>query len=64
MNCTSSPSGEHEYLPNKYSRDDMGFYLDCVHCGRTKFFNCDTKDELYDLFELNNDDDLDYSDDD
>lgn len=55
-NCPSSPSGEHEYNPNKYSRDDMGFYLDCVHCGHCEFFNCDTEYELFELFEMNDED--------
>lgn len=55
MNCPTSPTGEHQYLPNEYSRDDMGFYLDCTHCGKTAFFDCDTEHDLYDLFEMNDD---------
>lgn len=64
MNCVKSASGEHEYQADKYGRDDMGFYLDCVHCGHTQFFDCDTEEDLYDLFELNDNDRSDYSDDD
>lgn len=48
---------KHAYNLNKYSRDDSGFFLDCVHCGQTSFFDCDSEDELYDLFGINDDED-------
>jgi hypothetical protein len=63
MTCHVSPSGEHAYDLEKYSRDDQGFYLDCVHCNKTAFFQCDTEDELFELFGLNDDDDGYYDDD-
>lgn len=56
-NCPTSPSGEHEYLPQNYALDDQGFYLDCVHCNRTAFFACDTEDELYERFGMTDDED-------
>lgn len=59
MNCIKSPSGDHQYDLNRYGRDDQGFYLDCIHCGHTSFFNCDTEDELFQVFGLNDDDDPD-----
>jgi len=55
VNCTSSPTGEHQYIPSEYSRDDMAFYLDCVHCGKTNMFDCDTVDDLYYIFYGNED---------
>lgn len=55
--CHISESGNHEYNINLCSRDDMGFYMDCIHCHKTKFFECDTEDELEDLFGINDDDD-------
>jgi len=51
VNCTSSPSGEHQYIPSNYTRDDSGFWLDCVHCGHAQFFDCYTEHELFELFD-------------
>jgi len=48
---------EHAYNPYKYAQDDQGFYLDCVHCGQMAFFDCNTHNELLDLFEMGDDDD-------
>lgn len=41
----------------KYSRDDQGFYMNCVECGKLHFFDCDTEQDFYDLFFDDDDDD-------
>ena len=46
-NCTSSPTGEHQYNTSQYSRDDQGFYLDCVHCKQSHFFEGYSLDEYF-----------------
>jgi len=56
IECTSSPSGNHAYDLNKYSRDDQGFWINCVHCGSVHFFAADTEGELYEMFGLYDDD--------
>lgn len=47
---------EHTYDLKKASRDDQGYYLDCTKCGKTEFFQCDTWDELLQLFGFDDDD--------
>ena len=47
---------EHSYDPAKYSRDDQGFYVDCVQCGKTLFLQADTEDEFLGMFDLGDDD--------
>jgi hypothetical protein len=47
---------EHSYNPNHYSQDDQGFYLNCIHCGHLAFFDCNSEDELFEIFGLNDDD--------
>lgn len=64
INCTASPSHEHEYIVSSYSRDDSGFWIDCAHCKQPKFFECDTEDDLYAVFGIYDDDNDDYSNDD
>ena len=56
MNDCISESKEHAYNPAKYVRDDSGFFLDCIHCNKTTFFDCDTEDELYSLFGFDDED--------
>lgn len=53
--CDNSPHGEHQYDLNDYSRDDQGFWIDCIHCHKTQFFNCDSLEELYSMFGLDDD---------
>lgn len=56
-NCNQSPTGEHQYNTNEYGRDDQGFYLECVHCKQTSFFEGNSLDEFFDM----GDDEEDYS---
>lgn len=63
--CKDSPSKEHAYNYNYNNKDDMGYYLECVHCKAVHFFECDTEDELDQLFGIyDDDDDNGYDDDD
>lgn len=54
-NCEKSPHGEHNFDLNDYSQDDQGFWIDCIHCHKTQFFNCDSLEELYSMFGLDDD---------
>lgn len=47
---------EHTYDLKEATRDDQGYYLDCTKCKRTEFFQCDTWDELLQLFGFDDDD--------
>jgi hypothetical protein len=48
---------QHTYDLNRYSRDDMGFYVDCTQCGETLFIPADTENEFYSTFGLDDNDD-------
>lgn len=48
---------EHTYDLTKASRDDQGYYLDCTKCHQPAFFQCDTWDELLQMFGIDNDED-------
>lgn len=56
-NCNHSPSGEHSFKPYEYSRDDQGFYFDCVHCKQNIFFEANSLDEIF-PDEFDDDDDF------
>lgn len=56
MECTSSPTGNHAYNPNKFDRDDQMFYCKCVHCKQTHDFECDTEDEWWKMWDMGDDD--------
>lgn len=56
IECTSSPNGKHGYSPEEYTRDDQMFYCSCVHCNITDSFYCDTEDEWWSLWGLNDED--------
>lgn len=55
-NCHLSPSGEHQFKPNEYARDDQGFYFDCVHCNTNVFFEANSLDEIFDDLDDDTDD--------
>jgi hypothetical protein len=49
---------EHTYMPSKYTRDDSGFWLECTVCHEAHCFDCANEEELYELFGLGDDEDL------
>lgn len=51
----------HTYNPNKYSRDDVGFYCKCTKCGEETLFEVPTKDEFLRCFGITEDDNDEYS---
>ena len=60
--CTESPTKECSYDIKKYARDDMGFWVPCIHCGIAVLVEGYTINDLYKEFDMG--DDEDYSNDD
>lgn len=54
--CTSSPTGKHQYDPYKYERDDQMFYCKCVHCKQTHDFECDTYADWERMWDIDDED--------
>lgn len=46
---------QHNYDLNHYTRDDQGFYVDCIQCGETLFIAADTSDDFYNKLDLDDD---------
>lgn len=46
--CTYDLNGE-------YGRDDLGFWLTCTECGKTRLFDVYSKEELLELFGIYDD---------
>lgn len=54
--CNHSPSGHHQFKDiDAHSRDDSGFYIDCMHCNQTVMFEVYDIDYFYRLFGFDSD---------
>lgn len=53
--CEYSEDQRHYFDPERWTRDDLFFYLKCEECGEICNFEVDTEEELYEYFGLEDD---------